>query len=261
MPEMPEVEAVCKALRLQAEGALIKRVRLLRPSVVIGEVDEACRGVRLDRVERRGKNILLHLSNGCLLHVHLRMTGNLYVIPDHRFLLTAVRAVWELSDGRGIVFEDPRALGRVALIGPDALPKTGWEPLDSEFTIAVLAGLVRGSKRPAKLFLMDQTKVAGLGNIYAAETLFRAGIDPRRAVGTLRRARLARLHKAIVAIMSGAVESVYAEYSKPGHMIDAELQSLMVYGRAGEDCRVCGKAIQRLAQGGRSTYFCGKCQR
>ena len=261
MPEMPEVEAVCKRLRLEAEGALIQRVRLLRPSIATGEVEEACRRVRLERVERRGKNIFLHLSRGGVLHVHLRMTGNLYVIPDHRFLVTAVRAVWELSDGRGIIFEDPRALGRIALIAADALPELGWEPLDIGFTVAVLAGLARGSKRPAKLFLLDQTKVAGLGNIYAAEALFRAGIDPRRAMGTLRRPRLVRLHAAIVEVMSGAVESVYELYSKPGNMIEAERQTLMVYGREGEPCRLCGKLVKRLAQAGRSTYICGGCQR
>jgi len=261
MPEMPEVEAVCRRLRLEAEGAFIQRVRLLRPSIAKGEVEAACQRVYLERVERRGKNIFLHLSRGGVLHVHLRMTGNLYVIPDHRFLVNAVRAVWELSDGRGIIFEDPRALGRIASIAADALPELGWEPLDIGFTVAVLAGLARGSKRPAKLFLLDQTKVAGLGNIYAAEALFRAGIDPRRAMGTLRRVRLARLHTAIVDVMSGAVESVYELYAKPGNMIEAERQTLMVYGREGEDCRVCERPILRLAQGGRSTYYCGRCQR
>ncbi len=226
-----------------------------------GEVAEACRLVRLERVERRGKNIFLHLSRGGVLHIHLRMTGNLYVIPDHRFLISAARAVWELSDGRGIVFDDPRALGRIALIAPDALPKLGWEPLEPAFTVEVLAGLARGSKRPAKLFLLDQTKVAGLGNIYAAEALFRAGVDPRRKMGTLLRPRLNRLHGAIVEVMSRAMESVYALYSKPGLILEAEQQMLMVYGREGEECRVCGRAVLRLAQGGRSTYFCGRCQR
>jgi len=259
MPEMPEVEAVCKRLRLEAQGSTITRMQLLRPSIATGEVEEACRRVVLDSVERRGKNIFLHFSRGAILHVHLRMTGNLYVIPDHRFLTTAVRAVWELSDGRGIVFEDPRALGRIALI--DSVPEFGWEPLDTGFTVSVLAALARDSKRPAKPFLLDQTKVAGLGNIYAAEALFRAGIDPRREMGTLRKPRLVRLHAAIVDVMSGAVESVYELYSKPGNLMEAERQTLMVYGRQGEACRVCGKLVARLAQGGRSTYFCERCQR
>jgi formamidopyrimidine-DNA glycosylase len=261
MPELPEVEAVCQRLRREAEGCVITRARLLRPSIAKGEVELASRKARLERVERRGKNIFLHLSGSAVLHIHLRMTGNLYVIADHRFLVNSIRAVWELEDGRGIVFEDPRALGRIALIGPEELPVLGWEPLDPAFTADALAGLAKGSKRPAKLFLLDQTKVAGLGNIYAAEALFRAGIDPRRPMGSLRRPRLARLHEAIVTVMSGAVASVYELYSKPGNLIEAEQQTLMVYGREGEACRVCGKAVLRLAQGGRSTYYCGRCQR
>lgn len=258
---MPEVEAVCRRLRQEAAGARIERVRLLRPSIAKGEVEQACRRAILSQVERRGKNIFLHLSSGGIIHVHLRMTGNLYVIPDHRFLVNSIRAVWELSDGRGIVFEDPRALGRLALIGPEDMPELGWEPLDPAFTVAALAALASKSKRPAKLFLLDQSKVAGLGNIYAAEALFRAGIDPLRAMASLRKARLERLHAAIVTVMSGAVESVYELYSKPGNMIEAEQQTLMVYGREGEPCRVCTAPVQRLAQGGRSTYYCPKCQR
>ncbi|MBL8241443.1 MAG: hypothetical protein JNM66_28720 [Bryobacterales bacterium] len=259
MPEMPEVEAVCKKLRLEAEGCLIRRARLLRSSIAKGDVEQACNRATLTRVERRGKNIFLHLSSGGILHVHLRMTGNLYVIPDYRFLVGAVRVVWELADGRGIVFEDPRALGRIALIY--AVPEYGREPLDPDFTATELAGMAKGSRKPAKLFLLDQDKVAGLGNIYAAEALFRAGIDPRRQMGTLRKPRLEKLHSAIVAVMSGAVESVYELYSQPGNMIEAERQTLMVYGREGEPCRVCERPVKRLAQSGRSTYYCSGCQK
>ncbi len=261
MPELPEVEAVCRRLRSEAAGSLITRLRLLRPSIAKGEVEQLCRRSKLDRVERRGKNIFLHLSGGGILHIHLRMTGNLYVIPDFRFLVSSVRAVWELSDGRGIVFEDPRALGRIAVVVPEGMPELGWEPLDPGFTPEVLAEMAMGTTRPAKSFLLDQSKIAGLGNIYAAEALFRAGIDPRTAMSSLRNGQAARLHAAIVEVMSGAVESVYELYSRPGNLIEAERQSLMVYGREGENCRICGKAVLRLAQGGRSTYYCGRCQR
>ena len=261
MPEMPEVEAVCRRLREEAVGAVIERARLLRPSIATGDIEGACRRVRLERVERRGKNILLHLSQGGVLHVHLRMTGNLYVIPDHRLLVSSVRAVFELSDKRGIVFEDSRALGRIALRSGDELPEVGWDPLDPGFTVEALAALAKGSKQPAKLFLMDQRKVAGLGNIYAAEALFRAGVDPRKAMGALRRARLIRVHGAIVSVIESAMETVNALYSRPGSMEETEQRTLMVYGREGEACRVCGKRVKRIAQGGRSTYFCGTCQR
>jgi formamidopyrimidine-DNA glycosylase len=261
MPELPEVEAVCARLRREALGAHIVRARLLRPSIASGEVEQACRGVRLETVERRGKNIFLRFSGGAVLHIHLRMTGNLYVVDDHRFLVNTIRAVWEFADGRGLVFDDPRALGRIALIGAEGLPLLGWEPLDPAFTAAVLAGLAKGSKRPAKLFLLDQTKIAGLGNIYAAEALFRAGIDPRREMGSLRRPRLTRLHQAIVEVIGGAMDSVNAIYARPGEVTGAEEETWNVYDREGEPCRVCGHAVERLAQGGRSTYFCGRCQR
>ena len=261
MPELPEVEAVCDRLRREALGARIERARLLRPAIASGEVEAACRRVRLEAVERRGKNIFLRFSGGAILHVHLRMTGNLYVIADHRFLVNTIRAVWELDDGRGIVFDDPRALGRIALIGPDEMPKLGWEPLDPAFTAGELAKLAKGSKRPAKLFLLDQTKVAGLGNIYAAEALFRAGIDPRAEMGSLRPPRLKRLYTAIVEVIGGAMGAVNALYSRPGAVLDVEAETWNVYDREGEPCRVCGRAVERLAQGGRSTYFCGRCQR
>jgi len=261
MPEMPEVEAVCRRLRDEAQGAVIEQLRLLRPSIATGEVELACRKARLEGVERRGKNILLHLHPTAVLHIHLRMTGNLYVIPDHRFLVNAIRAVFDLSDGRGIVFEDPRALGRIALLEDGILPEVGWDPLDPAFTPAILAALAKPSKQPAKLFLLDQRKVAGLGNIYAAEALFRAAIDPRRPMAELRLPQIAKLHAGIVTVMSGAVESVYELYAQPGNLIEAERQTLMVYDREGEPCRVCGRAIVRIPQGARSTYFCAKCQR
>ena len=265
MPEMPEVEAVCRRLRLEAEGAAIRRMRILRPGIVkpqrVSDIEDACRKTRLTQVERRGKNILLHVSRGGVLHIHLRMTGNLYVVPDHRFLVTAVRAVWELADGRGIVFEDPRALGRIQLLAADSLPEVGVDPLDEAFTPEVLAALAKGSRKPSKLFLLDQDKVAGLGNIYAAEALYRAGINPLKEMGSLRKDRIRRLHAAIVAVMGGAVASVYAKYVKPGQMIGAEEADLFVYDREGDPCRVCGRAIKRIPQGGRSTYFCGFCQK
>jgi formamidopyrimidine-DNA glycosylase len=265
MPEMPEVEAVCRRLRREAEGVSIVRLRILRAGIVApqtpAEVEECCSRVRLERIERRGKNIFLHLSGSSVLHVHLRMTGNLTVIPDHRFVVAPARAVWEFADGRGMVFEDPRALGRIRLLGADALPVLGWDPLDTGFTVDALAALAAGSRRPAKLFLLDQSLVAGLGNIYAGEALFRAGIDPRRAMGTLRRPRLKRLHEAIVTVMREAVETASALYALPGRMLEAERETLLVYGREGAPCRICGSTVKRLAQGGRSTYYCGHCQR
>lgn len=263
MPELPEVEAVCRRLREEAAGEKIVKLEILRPSITKPQnpeaIEAACHNTNLKQVERRGKNILLHLANGAVIHIHLRMTGNLYLIPDRRLLTSAVRAVFHLRGHKGIVFYDPRALGTLRL-ATDSLPEPGIDPLTPNFTPALFQSLAKKSRKPAKLFLMDQDKLSGLGNIYAAEALFRAGIDPRKSIGQLSSRRLTALHAAIVGVLKDAVHSAYLSYSDPGHMLAAEEESLMVYGRAGEPCRTCGRIIRRMIQGGRSTFYCAECQ-
>jgi formamidopyrimidine-DNA glycosylase len=263
MPELPEVEAVCRKLRA-VQGRIIVEVRALRCATP--SVKRKARGRRIERVERRGKHILVRLDSGLTLHVHLRMTGNLYPIPDRRFAPAGARVVLVLDDDGAVVFEDSRALGRMDLVDSTRLDakldrEVGVEPLSAGFTAELFAALARRSRKPSKLFLMDQEKVAGLGNIYAAESLYRAGIHPRKRMQTLSRARIDRLHAAIVAILGDAVQSAWTAYSGPGAIAEAESFPLEVYGREGEPCRACGKAIRRIPQGGRSTYFCPGCQR
>lgn len=256
MPELPEVEAVCRRLRRDALHAEIAVVRILRPSVTRPQlprtVEKRAAGRTIDGVRRRGKNILIDLSGGEVLHIHLRMTGNLEVIPDARFRSASTRAVFEFTDGRALVFNDPRALGKL-WIGEDRLGEIGLEPLDDSFTLEAFENLVRRSKQPAKLFLLDQRRVAGIGNIYAAEALFRAKIDPRKPIGNLSKAKLAALHQAIIDVLKDATGT---SYNAPGDELASD-----IYGREGETCRQCGTLIRRIAQGGRSTYFCPRCQR
>lgn len=260
MPELPEVEAVCRRLRDQALGAQIGDAKILRPSICrpqsADEIEQVCRGRQIEAVERRGKNITIRLSRGDALQVHLRMTGNLYTIPDARFLTTAVRAVLRLRDGRGVVFDDPRALGTLHLNRPVA--GIGVEPLSLAFTPDSLRTT---SRQPVKVFLLDQRHVCGLGNIYVAEALFGAGIDPATPAAKLNAKRRERLHSAIVRVLNDAVHSAYSVYTAPGRLEEAEGQQLLVYGREGEPCRKCGRAIRRKIQAGRSTYFCAGCQR
>jgi formamidopyrimidine-DNA glycosylase len=193
------------------------------------------------------------------------MTGNLYVIPDHRFLSASVRMVLVLADQRGIVFEDSRALGRVSLHQdrelPELLAEIGPEPLSPEFTADSFVQRARKSRKPSKLYLMDQSHVAGLGNIYAAEALFQAGIDPRKPMNRISIPRLRRLHSSIEEVLRVAVDSSIAAYSRPGGFGEGENYPVAVYGREGEPCLRCGKKIRRIPQGGRSTYFCPGCQR
>ncbi|MBM3812540.1 MAG: formamidopyrimidine-DNA glycosylase [Acidimicrobiia bacterium] len=260
MPELPEVEAVCRKLR-PAEGLLIRGVTIRRcasPNV------RRAKGRKLEQVERRGKHLLLRLSGGKTLHVHLRMSGNLFLLPSAPAPSDA-RALFRLDGAASIVLEDPRALARMELVDTSTLDlqlsRLGPEPLEPAFTKQWLVTQAKRSRLPAKLFLMDQSKIAGLGNIYAAEVLFRSRINPRKPIKTLTTIRLSRLHAAIVGVLDDAVQSACIAYSGPGGFLDSETFPLAVYGREGQPCLYCRRSIRRLSQGGRSTYFCPGCQR
>jgi formamidopyrimidine-DNA glycosylase len=264
MPELPEVEAVCRKLRKQATGATLVTVRVERPRITApqdpAEVEARLKGRSIERIERRGKNILIGLSGGLTMRVHLRMTGNLYVIPDWRLRVASSNAWFALQDGRGLVFEDTRGLGTLTIQEGTELEGLGPEPLSRQFTAEALVRSAAGLRQPAKLFLLDQRRIAGLGNIYAAEALFAARIHPRAAIGSAGRPKLKALHAAIVRILREAVKSATKAYSRPGGFQEAEQFPLAVYGREGENCIRCEGAIRRIAQGGRSTYYCPKCQ-
>lgn len=259
MPELPEVEAVCRRLRREALSAEIAAVRILRPSTTRPQlprtVVKRASGRTIEHIRRRGKNILIDLSGGEVLHIHLRMTGNLSVIPDARFHSASTRAIFEFSDGRAMVFEDPRALGKI-WIGEDRVGEIGVEPLDPAFTPEAFDALARRSRQPVKVFLLDQRHVAGIGNIYAAEALFRAKIDPRKLASRISKPRRNALHAAIVEVLNQAVAESERIYNAPGDELSSD-----VYGREGDLCHRCHTIIRRIAQGGRSTYFCPRCQR
>ncbi len=269
MPELPEVEAVCGKLRKELIGAQIRAGHIARRRITgsqdRGEVEKMVRGRSVERVSRRGKNILIELSGALIMRVHLGMTGNLYVVPDHRLRPAALSAWFELADGRGLLFEDTRGLGALDVHDTDGLRKKltglGAEPLSREFTGEALSVLAAKVRQPVKLFLMDQRRIAGLGNIYAAEALFLARIDPRKPAGSISRARLEALRGTIVAVLREAVQSARRGYSRPGGYREPENFAPNVYGREGEPCPACGGKIRRIAQGGRSTYFCPRCQR
>ena len=267
VPELPEVEAVCRRLRESVLGAAIVNARVLRPSVSrpqsASRVERHARDARIERVTRRGKHILIHLSNAHVLHVHLRMTGNLYAIPDVRFRSVTVRAYFELSDGRALVFDDSRVLGKIHARTVKELDTLldGVGPEPSQMTGAEFAAVAKRARKPIKTFLLDQKRISGLGNIYAAEALFRAKIHPARLASGLSDARLKNLHQACVDVLAEAMESSYAAYAQPGQFSEGESFPVAVYDREGEPCHVCVTPIRRIPQAGRSTYFCSKCQR
>jgi formamidopyrimidine-DNA glycosylase len=269
MPELPEVEAVCRKLRKDAVGATLISAHIERSRITAPldptEVEALLSGRTIEQIDRRGKNILVGLSGGLTMRVHLRMTGNLYVIPDWRLRVAGVSAWFELEDGRGLLFEDTRGLGSLTIHDAAGLKKLldgiGPEPLSRRFTAEAFVRSAASLRQPAKLFLMDQRRVAGLGNIYAAEALYAARIDPRAPIGSVNPRRLRALREAIVRILHDAVRSACRAYSRPGGFQEAEDFPLMVYGREGEHCAGCRGSIRRITQGGRSTYYCPKCQR
>jgi len=267
MPELPEVDAVVRRLRESAAGARIHSVHVDRPGNVAPQDPASFRvlhGKSLKDVRRRAKYIFLDFTGGLHLQVHLRMTGNLYVLPDYRLRPHTTRVWFRLADGRVLIFDDPRTLGRVHLVTPaqiDALDQAlGPEPLSQAFTPAMLKQILARTKSPIKPALLDQTRVAGIGNIYASEALWHARIHPATAANTIPDRKIKPLHIAIQKVLRHAVASAYAEYTRPGTPVDSISFGVAVYDREGEACLKCSTAVERMIQAGRSTYFCPHCQ-
>ncbi len=261
MPELPEVEAVCAVARRALAGRRIAALRILRRRICAPQrppaLERAVAGRAVQEVIRRGKAIEIRMD-GAAVWLHLRMTGNLKPVAHTRLRPRTAAAVFELDDGRALVFDDPRGLG-VLRLGP--APPAGLDPLSPEFTEERFLELARRARGAVKTWLMNQKYIAGLGNIYAAEALFRAGIRPGCVPARLSRRRLARLYRAIVRVLGDAVKSASQGYQQPGGLAEGELFDPAVYGREGLPCLRCGRPVRRVAQGGRSTYFCPGCQR
>jgi formamidopyrimidine-DNA glycosylase len=268
MPELPEVEAVRRRLQKEVTGAAICSARIIRARTTHPQspsrVERLVRRQTIEEVRRRGKNLLLDRSGGLAIHVHLRMTGDLRT-TSAGLLPPSVRAAFCLSNGRTLVFDDPRALGTLHVHCAEELAHLlghiGPEPLSAAFTSLRFRDAARRSTQPAKLFLMDQRHVAGLGNIYAAEALFHAGIHPGRLMNALRPSQVEALHAAIREVLRKAVRSAVRAYTRPDRVEEAECFPFAVYGRESEPCPRCGRAIRRITQGGRSTYYCPGCQK
>ena len=256
MPELPEVEAAMQVLRRRAVARTIARVRLLHPAMRRGLSPARARalaGVMIERVERRGKHQLLHLSDGRVLHAHFRMNGQWEYGAATDELPRFTRAVLEFTDGSRVAFVDSRALGTIVLHAAGTLVDLGLGPdaSDAAWTAGQLHAALATRRGPIKPALLDQKLVAGLGNIYAAEALWRARIDPRTASRTLMPAQVKALRKAITAVLARATGARYT---------DDSTVDLDVYDREGLPCRRCRSHIERIIQAGRSTYFCPTCQ-
>jgi formamidopyrimidine-DNA glycosylase len=271
MPELPEVETIRRQLAPHVEGRRIVEVEILDPRWTRPTppewVEAELRGARVDRLSRRGKYLIWSLSNDRHLLMHLRMTGALLFDPDPEPSHTRVR--FELDGGDRLVYVDPRRFGTGHLLHGSAArdayldQRLGIEPLTPGFTLEHLRRITRGRRAPIKAFVLDQRQIAGVGNIYADEALFRAGIHPLRATGTLTPAQLERLREAIEEALSAGIEAKGATIDDFRHVDGARgsfQDRFLVHLRAGEGCPTCGAPIRKIVAAGRGTYVCEHCQ-
>jgi formamidopyrimidine-DNA glycosylase len=270
MPELPEVEYVARQLREALIGRRIVGAEvhwersIARPTP--REFAERVAGQRVMGIDRRGKYLLIALSEGDTLGVHRRMSGNLtFAPPGVEVPYARVRLL--LDDGRQLVYNDPRKFGRLMLLARDELPGVlsalGPEPLDPAFTPEVLAERLANRPRAIKALLLDQSVVAGLGNIYADEALFRAGINPLRPAASLTPAEVAALHTGIQGALRTGIEHGGTTFGRHRDVYDeagSNLEHVEVYRRTGQPCVRCGTPIVRTVVAQRGTHYCPRCQ-
>lgn len=276
MPELPEVEHVAVALQNVVAGRAIEVAELRRdrlaPDCTPKRFSDTLSGSTINFVHRRGKHILLDLDNGRTLIVHLRMSGRFHHLsaedPDPKF----AHALFHFADQRRLVFQDQRHFGLMKIVDTanlylsKELAKLAPEPFSEEFSVGHLREKLRSSGRSVKEFLLDQTKVCGLGNIYASEALYLSGISPRRRGRSVSKIKTILLHQNIRAVFEEAIavtKTIVPDEYVLGEGIYGEgsIMQWRVYGREGEPCPQCSTPIKRIRQGTRSTYFCPKCQR
>lgn len=275
MPELPEVETVRRGLAyhlLNAEiVAAAVHVRKLRFPVQHKAIEAWAQGAVLASIRRRGKYLLLDNDRGGVLLLHLGMTGQMRLRPAGAPLEPHDHVVFTLGAGGSLRFNDARRFGWVdAMAAADEashprLRDLGLEPLaNGGITGPALADLAVGTRRPVKTFLMDGNKLVGVGNIYASEALFRARIHPQRSVARISAVAWQRLAEAVIGTLEDALRSggtTLRDFVQVGGEAGYFARALQVYGREGLPCRACGAAITRVVHGGRSTFYCKRCQR
>jgi formamidopyrimidine-DNA glycosylase len=275
VPELPEIETIRRQLAPVLEGRRLERMEVLDsrwcdpapPSAL----EDAVRGRTIERLGRRGKYLIVSLEDDVHLTMHLRMTGNLLLArasdPDPPYL--RVRFVLGPDGTKEMLFTDVRRFGTGAvLLGSDALAeffasRLGVEPLSPDFTAEALRALAKGRRAPVKAFLLTQERIAGVGNIYADEALWRARIHPLRPVGKLKRPQIEELRDAVVETLNAGIDAKGASIDDFRHTDGARgsfQDRFLVYSREGEPCPRCGTPITKLRAAGRGTYICPTCQ-
>jgi formamidopyrimidine-DNA glycosylase len=278
MPELPEVETVVRGLRPKLEGHRLKLVEQRRPDLRFPLPENFAarlQGRRVERIQRRAKYMLLHLDDGQVLLCHLGMSGRMVIVERARNgrrppLDRHDHVIFVTDAGTEIRFNDARRFGIMDLIAGDALDAhpllraLGPEPLGNDFNGPALAVALKGKRTSIKAALLDQQVVAGLGNIYVCEALFFAGLSPRRLAYTVQGNRAEKLAAAVRQVLARAIEaggSSLRDYVQANGELGYFQHEWAVYGREGEPCRRCGAPVKRLAQSGRSTFYCARCQK
>jgi formamidopyrimidine-DNA glycosylase len=270
MPELPEVETIRRHLAPHVEGRTLRALEVLDERWTMplagSEVAAAVEGRRVERLGRRGKYLIWELSEDVFLLQHLRMTGTLLLDPVGAPPYTRV---WFRLDGHDLAYTDPRRFGTGELaLGGAALDtffaaRLGLEPFDEEFTAAHLHALTRVSRAPVKAFLLDQKRVAGVGNIYADEALFRARIHPLRPANRLTRTQVAALRDGVLDSLSAGIAAKGAsidDFRDPDGVAGTFQDRFLVHLREGQPCTRCGRTVRKLRAAGRGTYVCESCQ-
>ena len=274
MPELPEVEVICRGLASTLRGRKITRVviqnRRLRLPLPRGRLKGWVEGCEVISVSRRAKYLLITMESGARLVVHLGMSGRLALVTGEAPRKNHDHVRFILDDGLELRFNDARRFGSVQVVTPAGgdgvalFADIGPEPLSRAFSAAYLFERTRGRTRPIKNLLMDGTVVAGIGNIYANEALFVAGIDPARPAGELDRDGCGRLVRGCRQVLERAIAcggTTISDFVNSSGVAGSFQCELQVYGRDGEGCRMCGSPIRRRVLAGRATYSCPVCQR
>jgi formamidopyrimidine-DNA glycosylase len=272
MPELPEVETIRRGLEPLVVGRRIERAAIRDPRLTRpfdpDEVARQIQGERITSLDRRGKYLVVRFESGRVLLAHLRMTGNFRVAGGEPADGPHDRAVLRLDNGSDVIYRDIRRFGTWLLVEPHELEpyldeRVGEEPLEKAFRIAALAARLAGRRAPIKAALLDQRTVAGLGNIYADEALWRARIYPLRPAGELEPDELRRLHRALRdALRMGIARqgATLSNYATPDGESGRMQEEFKVYGREGEPCLRCGTPIEKIRAAGRGTWYCPHCQ-
>lgn len=272
MPELPEVETIRRTLSLHVNGMRINKIKLLWPAAVCGWDDNTFEalvtGRRIEKIDRRGKYLMILLDQELTLIAHMRMTGRLNYYSDHQEPEKHTHVVFQLDHGE-LHFSDVRKFGRIQAIPTfqrftdTSLGKLGPEPLTDEFTPTVLKERFGRRKVSLKAALLDQHVLAGLGNIYVDESLFLARLSPERRVDQLTDEEMIKLHQSIQHVLQAGIDAQgtsFRDYRDANGEKGSFQRLLQVYGRGGEPCFLCGQPLERMRLAGRTTVFCRCCQ-